>query len=137
MSKNPVPDPLPLNIGRDQVLKRLWELANISLEATRGSMAGQVKAIAMIVAIEGLIPDRRTQAQSAAPPVPPSIYVAEWRRNQQQQDKAAEPAEASAPQTPAPEPPPPAGQRNTVPGPESLRPPGTVESSSGGGQLYL
>ena len=48
-----------LNIGRDQVLDRLWELAALSHEQTRGSIAGQIKALAMIAAIEGLIPDRR------------------------------------------------------------------------------
>src|ERR1700737_3823650 len=42
-----------LNISRDQILTRLWELATLSHEATRGSMAGQIKALAMIVAIEG------------------------------------------------------------------------------------
>ena len=45
-----------LNLGRDQILARLWELANLNPEATRGSMAGQIKALSMIVAIEGLIP---------------------------------------------------------------------------------
>src|ERR1700722_3707855 len=49
-----------LNLGRDQILDRLWELANLSHEVTRGSIAGQVKALTMIVAIEGLIPDRRS-----------------------------------------------------------------------------
>src|SRR5271156_3730624 len=44
---------------REQVLDRLWELANLSSEMTRGSISGQVKAIQMIVAIEGMIPDRR------------------------------------------------------------------------------
>ena len=66
-----------LNIGRDQILDRLWELANLSSEATRGSITGQMKALTMIVAIEGLIPsgtmkDRRispAQTQPAAPPV--------------------------------------------------------------------
>ena len=48
-----------LNLGRDQILARLWELANLSPEATRGIIAGQIKALSMIVAIEGLIPDRR------------------------------------------------------------------------------
>jgi hypothetical protein len=48
-----------LNLERDQVLARLWEIANLSPEMTRGSIAGQVKALSMIVAIEGLIPDRR------------------------------------------------------------------------------
>ena len=64
-----------LNIGRDQILARLWELANLSPEATRGSMAGQIKALSMIVAIKGLIPDRRpspSATQSAPPPVQPN-----------------------------------------------------------------
>ncbi len=43
-----------LNIGRDQILDRLWELAKLSHEATRGSIAGPIKALAMILAIEGL-----------------------------------------------------------------------------------
>src|SRR5271154_1313845 len=60
-----------LNLGRDQILARLWQLANLSPEATRGSIAGQIKALSMIVAIESLIPDRRPSpsgTQSAAPP---------------------------------------------------------------------
>jgi hypothetical protein len=100
-----------LNLGRDQILTRLWELANLSPEATRGSMAGQIKALSMIVAIEGLIPDRRlapSGTQSAAPPVPPQIYVSQWRRRQKQAE-ATEPgtnveAQPGAPQTPQPEP---------------------------------
>jgi hypothetical protein len=48
-----------LHPNRDQVLDRLWELANLSPETTRGSITGQVKALSMIIAIEGLIPDRR------------------------------------------------------------------------------
>ena len=61
-----------LNLGRDQILARLWELANLSHEVTRGIIAGQIKALSMIVAIEGLIPDRRVsppQRNPAAPPV--------------------------------------------------------------------
>ena len=127
MSKNPVTDPITavrekpvdqqaeqlgqLNIGRNQILNRLWELANLNPELTRGSMAGQIKAIAMIVAIEGLIPDRRIQQHSAPPFVPPSIYVAEWRRKQQQQEEAVEPPEAAAAQKPEP------SQTNKTPSP--------------------
>ena len=48
-----------LDLVRGQVLDRLWELAALSQEATKGSIAGQIKALAMIAAIEGLIPDRR------------------------------------------------------------------------------
>ena len=47
-----------LNLDREQVLNRLWELANLSPEMTRGSITGQVKAVSMIVAMENFIPDR-------------------------------------------------------------------------------
>src|SRR6266700_1223043 len=57
---------------REQVLDRLWEIAKLSPEMTRGSITGQVKAISMIVAIEGLIPDRRAASaeNKSAPPLP-------------------------------------------------------------------
>ena len=77
------------NVSRDQVLTRLWAIANMEPERTRNSMSSQVKAISMIVAIEGLIPDRRvarravSENQPAPPPVPPDFYKAEWLRNQQ------------------------------------------------------
>jgi hypothetical protein len=104
-----------LNLGRDQILARLWELANLSSEATRGSIAGQVKALSMIVAIEGLIPDRRLSpsgTQPAAPPVKAEIYAAQWRRQQQHQPEGEEPgdpvaameAQPAAPRVPEPEP---------------------------------
>ena len=102
MPKNPVTDPTTdrevafagtLHIGRDQILARLWYLANLNPEATRSSISGQVKAVAMIIAIEGLIPDRRLPlAQPASPPVKASIYESQWRRPQSQ----AETTEASA-----------------------------------------
>jgi hypothetical protein len=47
-----------LNLDREQVLKRLWEIANLSPEMTRGSITGQVKAISMIVAMQNFIPGR-------------------------------------------------------------------------------
>jgi hypothetical protein len=86
-----------LNLGRDQVLTRLWELANLSHEVTRGIIAGQIKALSMIVAIEGLIPDRRSsppKTQPTAPPVQAEIYTAEWLRKQQQDE---DPGDAVAP----------------------------------------
>jgi hypothetical protein len=86
-----------LNIGRDQVLTRLWELATLSHEATRGSIAGQIKALTMILAIEGLIPDRRLSpsvTQPAVPPVEPDIYASKWRREQQRQPAGEEPGDA-------------------------------------------
>ena len=66
------------NLSRDQVLDRLWEIANLGPEMTRGSITGQVKALSMIIAIEGLIPDRRAasaQNKSAPPPVTAQIYT--------------------------------------------------------------
>jgi hypothetical protein len=110
-----------LNLGRDQILARLWELANLSHEVTRGIIAGQIKALSMIVAIEGLIPsgtmnDRRLSSsagtQPAAPPVKAQIYNSEWRREQQHQPVGEQPTDPvadtktppAAPQVPEPEP---------------------------------
>ena len=120
-----------LNLGRDQILARLWELATLSHEVTRGIIAGQIKALAMIVAIEGLIPDRRfspSGTQPAAPPVEPDIYRSKWRRKQEHQAAGEEPGDAvaaaeappDAPQAPdlepapnpAPDAPPPPPERN-------------------------
>jgi hypothetical protein len=78
-----------LNLGRDQILARLWELANLSHELTRGTIAGQIKALSMIVAIEGLIPDRRlspAKTQPTAAPVEAQSNKSEWLRQQQQDD---------------------------------------------------
>ena len=93
-----------LNLGRDQILARLWELANLSPEATRGIIAGQIKALSMIVAIEGLIPsgtmnDRRlcpSGTQPAAPTVNAQIYSAAWRREQEHQPVGEEPRDPVA-----------------------------------------
>jgi hypothetical protein len=108
-----------LHLGRDQILTRLWELATLSHEATRGTIAGQIKALAMIVAIEGLIPSgmnaRRhspSATQPAAPPIKADIYEAEWLRKQQLQSGGEDPgdpvaaadAQPDAPQVPGPEP---------------------------------
>jgi hypothetical protein len=122
-----------LNLGRDQILTRLWELANLSPEMTRGSIAGQVKALSMIVAIEGLIPDRRLSPSGkhpVAPPVAPQIYTAQWRRQPQHQTAsdtpgdtlAATDAQPAAPQAPEPEPPP-----NPEPKPDNNTPPPPLE----------
>jgi hypothetical protein len=70
---------------REQVLDRLWEIAALPAEVTRGSITGQVKAIQMIVAIEGLIPDRRarsSETNSVLPPIQPDIYAASLRDQQ-------------------------------------------------------
>jgi hypothetical protein len=118
-----------LNLGRDQILARLWELATLSHEATRGIIAGQIKALSMIVAIEGLIPDRRLSpsgTQPAAPPINAQIYESQWLRKQQHQAAGEEPGDAvdaaeaqpAAPQVPDPEPAP-----NPAPKPANAAPP--------------
>ncbi len=109
-----------LNIGRDQILARLWELATLSSEATRGSIAGQVKALSMIVAIEGLIPDRRLSSSGTQPapqPVNADIYEAEWLRKQQHRAAGKEPGDAVAEAEAQPAPPQPAPRRG-VPEPD-------------------
>jgi hypothetical protein len=71
-----------LNLDREQVLNRLWELANLSSEMTRGSITGQVKAVSMIVAILNLIPGRHaisSENKSPAAPTPQS-HTAAWLR---------------------------------------------------------
>jgi|SRR5580704_5797356 hypothetical protein len=110
-----------LNLGRDQVLARLWELATLSHEVTRGSIAGQIKALSMIVAIEGLIPsgtmnDRRSApsagTQPSAPPVKAQIYESQRRREPQHQPVGEQPGDPVAgakappatPHSPEPEP---------------------------------
>jgi hypothetical protein len=103
-----------LNLGRDQILARLWELATLSHEATRGMIAGQIKALSMIVvAIEGLIPDRRLAPPAtphAAQPVQAQFYTAEWLRKQQHASEdpgdpvAATKTQPAAPQVPDLEP---------------------------------
>jgi len=91
------------NPSREQVLDRLWELANLSPEMTRNSITGQVKAISMIVAMENFIPDRRAVAaekKSAPAPVNAQIYQSAWLREQ----KAATIDTQPPPGVPEPEP---------------------------------
>jgi hypothetical protein len=90
-----------LNLDREQVLARLWEIAHLSPEITRGSITGQVKALSMIVAMQNFIPDRRAIAsEKKSTPAPTAeIYPAAWRAKQQ----ATTPATTNDPQpTPSP-----------------------------------
>ncbi len=113
-----------LNLDREQVLARLWEIANLSPETTRGSVTGQVKALSMIVAMENFIPDRRaisSEKKSAPPPVHAEIYASAWRRHQQATTAATTndpqpspaPARPAAPGSAAEAPPDPAPSRST------------------------
>jgi hypothetical protein len=106
-----------LNLARDRILTRLWELAALSSEATRGSIAGQIKALSMISAIEGFIPsstknDRRL-SPSATQPVTThgnaQIDDSGWRPKDQPaaaeqpaDPPASAPAEPLAPRVPQP-----------------------------------
>jgi hypothetical protein len=68
-----------LNLDREQVLKRLWEIANLSPEMTRGSITGQVKAISMIVAMQNFIPDPRAlSAEKKSAPAPAQQEDSLW-----------------------------------------------------------
>jgi hypothetical protein len=79
----------PYSVGRVRVLIRLWEIANMAPERTRNGMSAQVKAISLIIAIEGLIPDRRLASaknEPASPPAHAGFYKAEWLRKQEEEN---------------------------------------------------
>src|SRR5580700_3058593 len=71
-----------VNLDREKVLDRLWEIANLSPDMTRGSITGQVKALSMIVAMQNFIPDRRVvSSEKKSPPAPaPQIQASPWGR---------------------------------------------------------
>ena len=99
-----------LNLDREQVLARLWEIANLSPEMTRGSITGQVKALSMIVAMQNFIPDRpavSSEKKSPPAPIPAQIYAAAWLNKEEDSPAVpgvppAEPACPEAPWKPAP-----------------------------------
>jgi hypothetical protein len=94
-----------LSPDREQVLARLWEIANLSPEMTRGSVTGQVKALSMIVAMQNFIPDRHAispEKKSAPAPPHPQIYTAEWLRRQQATTIEPQPTPAPAEEEDAP-----------------------------------
>jgi hypothetical protein len=90
-----------LNLDREKVLDRLWEIANLSPDMTRGSITGQVNAISMIIAMQNFIPDRRalsSEKKSPLAPIHPQIYAAPQpspapeHQEAQQEDPPARPA---------------------------------------------
>jgi hypothetical protein len=90
-----------LNLDREQVLARLWEIANLSPEMTRGSITGQVKALSMIVAMQNFIPDRlaaSSEKKSAPATTHPQTYAAAWRAPQQATTIDPQPSPAPAQQ---------------------------------------
>jgi hypothetical protein len=93
-----------LSLDREQVLARLWEIANLSPEMTRGSITGQVKALSMIVAMQNFIPDRLavSEKKSTPAPTPPQIYASAWPRGQQATTIEPQPSPAPAQQEDSP-----------------------------------
>ena len=67
------------SLDREQVLNRLWEIANLSPEMTRGSITGQVKALTMIAAMENFIPNRlaASSEKKSAAAITPQTYASE------------------------------------------------------------
>jgi hypothetical protein len=89
---------------------------------TRGSITGQVKALSMIVAIEGLIPDRRagSSEKKSAPPLPQAeIYRAGWLDRQQEKNIDPQPDPALAQQEDEPA----LTESEPTPGPADYAPP--------------
>jgi len=80
-----------LNLDREQVLARLWEIAKLSPEMTRGSITGQVKALSMIVAMQNFIPDRRA-VSSEKKSAPATIAPQPGPAPAQQEDSPGAPA---------------------------------------------
>jgi hypothetical protein len=117
-----------LHPDREQVLNRLWEIANLSPEMTRSSVTGQVKALSMIVAMQNFIPDRRavSSEKKSAPAPTAQIYASAWRRAGQQ---ATTPTTTNDPQSsPAPS----QEEDKLAPGSVGVRPqdPGPSQSTS-------
>src|SRR5271168_5093527 len=117
-----------LNLDREQVLARLWEIANLNPDMTRGSVTGQVKALSMIVAMQNFIPNRlATSSEKKSPPAPaPEIYASAWLRKQQATAVAPQPGHAPAQQEQdspgAPASPATSGSPRNVPGEPKLAP---------------
>ena len=102
-----------LNLDREQVLARLWEIAHLSPDMTRGSITGQVKALSMIVAMQNFIPYRRATssdqksvpatnhrgsgAEGPAVPLNPQPSPTPDHQEAQQQDGSARPASPGMP----------------------------------------
>jgi hypothetical protein len=108
-----------LHLDRERVLDRLWEIANLSPDMTRGSITGQVKALSMIVAMQNFIPNpRAVSSEKKSPPAPaPQIQASPWRRDQQATTTDWQPSPASAREQDAPGAPASAAEAPPNPGP--------------------
>ena len=102
MPQNQVTDHV---ISREQVLGRLWEIARLSPELTRNNVTCQTKALALIVAIEGLIrseTNNRRAGSAQSKPAPPlvdlQVDAAAWLEEQQR--KTTGPGASTEPSQP-------------------------------------
>jgi hypothetical protein len=99
-----------LELARERLLARLWDLADMDPEKTRNSLSAQIKALSMIAAIEGLIPDRNLdrnmnrRAGSALPPIEPQVPSPDLGRDEDGSGDPDRPpsAAADAPLNPVP-----------------------------------
>jgi hypothetical protein len=125
-----------LNLDREQVLARLWQIANLSPEMTRGSITGQVKALSMIIAMQNFIPDRHAVSEKKSPTAPahPQIYEAAWLRKQRA--TTMEPLSSPAPQEDSPGVPACPGEPWGVPGKPDLAPASAEEAPPGPGPSH-
>ena len=97
-------------LARERLLARLWDLADMDPEKTRNSLSAQIKALSMIAAIEGLIPDRNMdrnvnrRAGSALPPIQPQAPGHDHARDEDVSGDPDRPpsAAADAPLNPVP-----------------------------------
>ena len=91
-----------LNIGRDKVLERLWELATLPPDVTRGNINGQLKATAMFASFGGLFPEA-SAAHPEQPPIKVDIYHPPWFYEQQAKEasRQSNPAVAQQEEEPA------------------------------------
>jgi hypothetical protein len=78
-----------LNQSRERVLARLWQIASLDPEITRNSASAQIKALSMIVAIEGLISDRR----AGSPEKKSAFQPTAWLHEQQEHSTGPDPVE--------------------------------------------
>jgi hypothetical protein len=106
-----------LNLDREKVLARLWEIANLSPEMTRSSITGQVKALSMIIAMQNFIPDRRAldrlsvSSDKNSTPAPTHLQPSPAPAQQEDALGVPEPKLASSPVV---DPPPHSGPRQST-----------------------
>ncbi|HEV2272779.1 MAG TPA: hypothetical protein VGR96_01365 [Acidobacteriaceae bacterium] len=63
------------DVGRDRILARYWELANLDPEVTKGTITGQLKALDALCEEIGLAPHTK---ESAPPAASQAIYRSAW-----------------------------------------------------------